>query len=173
VKDHPPVRGRNRCHELVATLVALGLLSAWGCGDDDLPPRYTVSGTVTYRGKPVESGSITFTPNDMQTGRSAGGTITDGKYSLTTLTPDDGALPGQYKVSIYARRESLEGAGPKTKAMYEKARASPGVPIPIEARKQLRQEDLVPKKYFAAETSQLTADVGERTNEIHFDLKDD
>ena len=76
-----------------ALLRALAI--AAGCGEDDgIGTRYPVTGNVTYNGKPVESGMITFTPDNPDAGRVATGNIRDGYYSLTTLAPDDGALPG-------------------------------------------------------------------------------
>src|SRR5262249_1430926 len=62
------------------------LLLAAGCADDGIPPRYPVSGTVTYKGQPLASGSINFIP-ESESGRGATGTIIDGRYSLTTHAP--------------------------------------------------------------------------------------
>ena len=58
-------------------LGGLGLLLAWGCGDDGLPKRYRVHGEVTYNGKPLPQGNINFIPQDAA-GRAASGTIEDG-----------------------------------------------------------------------------------------------
>src|SRR5215831_11497526 len=89
---------------VVALLAVIPVVAAvLGCGDSSgLTRRYPVSGTVKYNGKPLERGNINFVPVDSQ-GRSAGGTIIDGQYSLTTQEPDDGALPGKYKVGIMAK----------------------------------------------------------------------
>ena len=64
----------------VALAAAAGLLP--GCGS----PTATVSGEVTYDGKPVGDGYITFTPADGK-GPDAGGPITKGRYSVTGLAP--------------------------------------------------------------------------------------
>ena len=65
---------------VAAALVAAaaGLLS--GCGSS----LATVSGTVTYDGKPVEDGYITFTPADGK-GKDGGGPIKNGHYRVTEL----------------------------------------------------------------------------------------
>jgi hypothetical protein len=62
-------------------LAALSLF-AGGCS---LSPA-SVSGVVTYDGKPVESGEITFTPADGK-GPTAGGKIEAGKYSVADVHP--------------------------------------------------------------------------------------
>jgi hypothetical protein len=155
-----------------AAVVGVGLSAFVGCGGDDLPRRYPVYGTVTYKGKPVESGTITFTPDDLNKGRSAGSAIKDGHYSLASLTTDDGAMAGHYKVTVVAQKMITDGMDPKLKTMYEKAISSPGVPIPPQAKKKVKIEDLVPKKYCDPKTSSLQAEVAEKRNEVNFDLPD-
>jgi len=68
-----------------------------------------VSGKVTYEGKPVEAGSISFVP--ITTGTSgdtglaikpAGGAIkSDGSYVLTTYLDGDGAIVGRHTVTFF------------------------------------------------------------------------
>jgi len=73
----------NQVRSLAAALAlaaAAGLLP--GCG----PSTATVSGEVTYDGKPVGDGYITFTPADGK-GKDAGGSITGGRYQVTGLPP--------------------------------------------------------------------------------------
>ncbi|MGD0041714.1 MAG: hypothetical protein ABSE84_15160 [Isosphaeraceae bacterium] len=126
-------RGATRAATL-ATLAGVALMTVLGCGDDGLPRRYSVSGTVTYLGKPVESGSITFHPAG-QKGHSAGGVVTDGKFNLSTLATEDGAVPGHYKVTVASQKQSLrDGADSKLTLMFEKAQATGGVPIPPRSR---------------------------------------
>jgi hypothetical protein len=149
----------------------IGVSAMIGCGDD-LPKRYPVYGTVTYNGKTVESGTITFTPDDLQKGRSAGSTIKDGEYSLNSLTTDDGALTGRYKVSIISRRTNTDSLDPRQKMMFEKAHATGGAPIPAQVKKKITVEDLIPKKYADPATSGLQAEVRETSNKANFELTD-
>ena len=121
---------RNRGVGRPVMLAGLTLWAVVGCSGDDLPRRYPVSGTVTYKGAAVEAGTITFTPTDPSKGRSAGGTIVKGDYSLTSFSPDDGAVPGSYKVTVMAEKRSVDGADAKTKLMFQKAMSTGGVPIP-------------------------------------------
>lgn len=59
----------------------LALVLLIGCADDG-PPRYHVSGTVTYQGAPVPHGSIVFQPDSTQgnSGPSGSATIEDGAF---------------------------------------------------------------------------------------------
>jgi len=52
-----------------------------GCGG-----KCSVSGKVTLEGQPVESGFVTFFPED-KNGQSVGAYIVDGQYSIDNITP--------------------------------------------------------------------------------------
>jgi len=69
-----------------------------GCGDG----RVKVQGSVTFDGQPVEEGTIAFEPADGK-GTSAGGTIKDGKY---TLSGESAVQPGKKIVRINAVRKT-------------------------------------------------------------------
>lgn len=60
-----------------------------GCG----PAQSTVSGNVSYAGKPVQKGFISFFPVDDR-GPASGGEIRDGQYRVS------GIAPGKRKVLI-------------------------------------------------------------------------
>jgi len=73
------------------------LLFATGCGESR-PRTVPVTGLVTLDGEPVADASITFYPEN---GRPATGrTDAEGIYTLTTFETNDGAVPGQHRVSI-------------------------------------------------------------------------
>src|SRR5438105_15117329 len=92
---------RRRISRLSALFVGLTLFSA--CSDDGFGrQRYSVQGTVTYKGENLAKGQISFVP-DAPGGQAASGRIENGYYSLSTLTPGDGALPGKYKVTVVAK----------------------------------------------------------------------
>jgi dipeptidyl aminopeptidase/acylaminoacyl peptidase len=65
----------------------------------ELPERFPVSGTVRLEDQPLAAGTIVFHPIDPK-GRPAMGSIREGRYTMTTVNPDDGALPGTYKVTV-------------------------------------------------------------------------
>ena len=81
--------------------VTLGLAvlgGSAGCGGTDLLVK--VKGVVTLDGKPLSSATITFMPIG-GAGRPASGLSDgDGNFQLTTSSSNDGAAPGEYKVTV-------------------------------------------------------------------------
>jgi hypothetical protein len=135
-----------------------------GCSDDGIGKRYAVSGTVSYKGKPVEQGTITFEPVDPK-GRVAAGTITGGRYSLATMPPDNGALPGKYRVTILSNDfDTALASDPAARAADDPQKRA--------AAASRVAKDLVPAKYKLADTSELTAEVQAHSNTFNFDLAD-
>ena len=85
---------RRKCRLAVAC-AALALVGMTGCGN---PGMAKVSGTVTWRGTPVPDAVVQFLPTSKP---GAGGrTDAEGRFSLTTLKPGDGAYVGQGRVTI-------------------------------------------------------------------------
>ncbi len=73
--------------------VLAGILS--GCGQSETVP---VTGTVKLNGQPAANAEVIFTPTK---GRVASGsTDATGRFTLSTGRPDDGAVPGDHKVTI-------------------------------------------------------------------------
>jgi hypothetical protein len=102
---------RNRIVSLTAGLITLAMLVGAGCG-----PRGGVAGrpvpsggTITLDGQPLGGVIITFVPQGP--GLPATGVSgPDGSFRLTTRNTGDGAIPGQYKVTV--RRSDPGGTGP-------------------------------------------------------------
>jgi hypothetical protein len=85
--------------KLTSFLGALTLLAATGCGPDrgyDGPERFPLSGQVTFDGRPVDGGSISFIPKDKD-GRVSGGQLVQGRYDVPA---EMGANAGAYQVQI-------------------------------------------------------------------------
>jgi hypothetical protein len=80
-------------------MIALTVLVPAGCGAGDDLPREPISGTVTFKGEPVKSGTIQFVPMAGREGVSSGGIITDGSFQVAR---EDGPIPGTYSVMIFA-----------------------------------------------------------------------
>jgi hypothetical protein len=147
-------------------LVAAWLAAACGGGCGGGPQLAPVTGRVTYAGKPVKEGRITFYP---ESGRMALGTISDGVYTLTTFRPGDGALVGSHKVAIHATRVGPSSLAAPANAEEEarlSRRGGPGVRVIVPGK----VEWLVPEKYSEPATSGLTAEVKRGPNDIDFDL---
>jgi hypothetical protein len=123
---------RKRCGRALPVLL-LSLVS--GCGGNFA----RVSGEVTYEGKPVEKGTISFLPVDGK-GPSAGAAIVNGRYTATKVPP------GTKMVAI----ESFQGVsypihsedGAKASKSGGKSGGSPARLIPAKAEGNNSKVDL-------------------------------
>lgn len=121
-----------------------------------------VTGKVTYDGKPVPEGTVTFYP--VGGGRPSSGQLqSDGTYVLASTKPGDGALVGKCKVAIESRKVTNAAPAPTS---FADELASEDAPPPPPSN----IDWLVPEKYSSAESSGLTATVQSGSNQIDFDL---
>jgi hypothetical protein len=135
-----------RC--LVGIALAAVVVPLAGCGGG--PQTAEVKGKVTYKGKAVPNGTITFLP---ESGPTATGELKpDGTYTLTTFRDGDGAIPGNYTVIIMAMQD--------TTSVLPESRSA--LPPPI-----------VPIKYTHQTTTDLRAEVKPGKNTFDFDLVDE
>jgi hypothetical protein len=157
-------------------LLAPMLIYFVGCSaDDGLGSRYSVSGTVKYKGAPVPKATINFSPSGKDTAKpGASGTVTDGNFTLTTLTPGDGALPGEYKVTISAREADDARLKEETAKFAKKHGMGKMEIVPQEIMAKVRSEwkPTIPVKYENPQTSELKATVKEESNSFTFELTD-
>jgi hypothetical protein len=152
----------------LATVITSGLALVLivGCSDTTgLERRYSVTGTVKYKGEPVEKGRVDFIPVEGSKGRAASGDIEQGSYSLTTATTGDGAIPGSYKVTV----TSMEVDTTKLK---EEAKGGQFRHGPEIAKANAAAKRLVPSKYSLPDTSGLKAEVKAESNKFDFNLED-
>jgi len=126
------------------TLALMCLLLPSGCGGNG---EVTLEGEVTYDGKPVPAGAISFLVSDAKGGGSGGGTILDGKYRVTS---EAGLKPGTYRVEI-------RWAKPTGKKMKTEANEMLDI-----------TEEGLPEKYNTK--SELTKEVKSGSNKIDFHL---
>lgn len=131
----------------IAPFVCLLLVCA-GCGGG----RVAVEGSVTFDGKPVESGTISFEPADGQ-GATAGGPIEGGRYALSG---DSAVAPGKKIVRIRAVR--------KTGRKIESGPPSPPGTMVEET------ESYIPAQYNTQSTLGCEVTAG-GANRHNFDLK--
>jgi hypothetical protein len=128
-----------------------------GCSSrDNLPERVPVTGTVIYQQQPVAGASVAFHPQGSTVAAMAR-TDEQGRFSLMTYTPDDGALPGDYVVTI--TKTEITGGGPQA---TDDAPAPPSI-----------ERSLLPDKYASTSTSGLRETVVAGTpRDIRFELEE-
>jgi dipeptidyl aminopeptidase/acylaminoacyl peptidase len=73
----------------------------------ELPERFPVSGMVRFNGEPLAAGTNVFHPVGAD-GHLARGVIRDGRFRMTTVNSDDGAVPGDYKVAIESQGDDSD-----------------------------------------------------------------
>jgi hypothetical protein len=100
-------------------LAALACAVATGCGGGGIkaPRTYPVSGTVLFKGKAAPGVKVTFHPQfDMGSVKFApsGETDKDGRFTLSTAAPGDGAPPGEYAVTFELMRAATDKRGQDT-----------------------------------------------------------
>lgn len=129
-----------------------------GCSAEKInrPDPVTVTGVVTHNGNVVEGADVVFEPAG-HTYAAAGRTDASGTFTLTAFDPNDGAVPGEYKVTISKRKITSQGAA-----------ASDDAPQTV------KQEILLPLKYADPNSSGLVASVKAGTeNKFEFKLAGD
>jgi hypothetical protein len=132
---------------LVASALALTPLACGGSG----PEMARVTGKVSYQGKPVAKGLVTFVSTG-NTRNATGQLDPNGYYKLQTETAGDGAELGDYQVTVYAHDEQVLDYKPK---------------VPVKAERR------TPEKYESPKTSGLNRTVKGGSNEFNFELTDD
>lgn len=150
--------------------LAVSLSAAAGCSGGSNLPTVPASGVVTYKGQGVAGAMVTFVNNDTAGKPAAGVTDEQGRFQLKTFvagtTQANGALPGEYKVTVVKTRPV---EGPNAEAMNEPSTGSPA--SVMEANTELKSD--IPAKYGTAATTDLPATVKPSGgNSFNFDLTD-
>ena len=141
-----------RCAPVRVIVLPFMALTVFGCGEttDSIARQvFPASGIVTYKGKPIPDASIRLhpvnPPDDGKPFYSPRGKVDDnGTYTLSTYTPDDGAPPGEYMVSV-SWLGPLDG---------------------VSEDEEDRLKERLPRKYNFAETSGLKLTITEGDNTL-------
>ncbi len=150
---------------LSATLFACLTFSGCGGGEADAPSLALVTGTVTFKGKPISGADVTFSVKGKPL--AIGQTDADGKFTLTTGRRF-GAPIGKAKVGISKRGENPDfKADMKPEDMAKMAKMNKGAPVKM-------PKPVIPLKYGDPEVSKLEADIGAdgSKNVFKYDLVD-
>jgi hypothetical protein len=98
--------------------LAAGVMLIAGCGSKSSLDTIPVRGEVVYNGKPLTEGTVVYLPASTSEGRQATGPIqSDGTFSLTTQSADDGVMKGEYQIVVYAYKP--HPGEPKTREEHE------------------------------------------------------
>jgi hypothetical protein len=128
-------------------IVLVTMVVCQGCGDGRSAPA-PVTGMVTYKGRPVEGARVMFYPHG--TRPAVGTTDVNGRFSLLTWAPGDGALEGESVVCIGKSKMVATTDSPYNEGI-----------------------SLLPEKYLAPSKSPLRARVTSAgPNEFSFALDD-
>ena len=127
----------------VAGLFSTAALSGCQGTNAEAGPTAAVSGRVLLAdGKPLNTGRVVFVSREGVLPPATGEIKADGRFTLTTRNPDDGAVPGTYKLRIE----------PPSRAARTPATGARGPAFPV--------------KYVDEDSSGLTVTVREGTNEL-------
>jgi len=165
----------NKFCLVVLALCAL-TASLAGCGAKGGGSRsglVAAAGVVTYNGAPVEDAVLEFrSTEEVENSFAAGRTDAQGKFTLMTDRPNDGAFPGKYKVTVKKEIEKVDGM---TRAEYmEKNAPDPSEKEQFMIPKELIEvEQLLPLQYGDPINTPLEIEIPAKGNKkIAIDLKD-
>ena len=144
-------------------LLSSFVLFAAGCGPKPVekPRTAPVTGVVLYRGKPVEGAMVSLLTEQVSQA-ATGTTDADGKFTLSTFQPNDGAVPGSHRATVIKLDPELqqkpgEDANAYTSRVLGK---DPG-------------RSLLPAKYASVRTTILTPQIkADGPNELRLELMD-
>jgi len=149
-------------------IVLLAILTVLGCAGR----RSEVSGTVTYQGKPLEIGTVTFLDNNKLVLGS--GAISDGKYSIAKLPSGPVKIvvttPPQIPANVRARSAPAGKTLPKGKQMAEEKHLSPEELNALPRGGRLPPHVIIPEKYANPDESGLSYTVRPGNQEHNIEL---
>lgn len=117
-------------------VIAFVLAAASGCGRDEVEPESTVTGAITFQGKPIPGGTVTFEVTTDSGTRPCMGEINDGRYEVTN------ASPGRARIGVEtATQEGLPNYMPLPRQLADPAKSG----LEYEIRKGEQQHDIVIK----------------------------
>lgn len=130
-------------------VIVLAMLAVAGCGPGNGLTLAPVKGTVSHQGKPLDHGSVIFTPTGDTKGPQGEGPIeSDGSFAIKTAG-SSGAVVGQHIVTVNCRR----------------------VVTPEEARNLVVGELLIPQRYARMDQTPLRFEVKKGKNELPIELE--
>jgi hypothetical protein len=116
---------KNVCWQGVSLLGVLLLVIA-GCSKGR-PSTYQVTGAVIYQGQPVAGATVMFIPKNTRPAN--GMTDAQGRFTLLSFQPEDGAVAGEHVVCVTKfeqdSKEPAHAMNPKMRSVLPQKYASP------------------------------------------------
>ncbi|MCA9193467.1 MAG: carboxypeptidase regulatory-like domain-containing protein [Planctomycetales bacterium] len=154
-----------KCLFVCGTLISLSAFA--GCGDPGIG-TVPVKGKVLVDGNPLEGVVVVFNPSEGSSGRAASGrTDAQGIYALTTVVNGDGALPGDYKISVSKYENEDDGLPKEVDPNSESSLDD--IYGKLDTRKEVKSKNFIAEKYSNHFGSGLTATVSD-SGENNFDF---
>lgn len=157
---------RQPCHAIGLPLLAVIAALCFGCAGNDQP--MPVSGKVTVNGTPVANAGIVFHPKDGKGRPAMAETAEDGTYRLTTFKAGDGALKGEYQVTLVWEEPvhpylALRDGAPQKEALRQEYLAW--------KEKHKEQPSPIPPEYANAGSTPLAQKVPAPGGIANFDIR--
>ncbi len=119
--------GRDRFGLLSLFVLIISLV---GCGDDDRPELFPLTGTVAVNGQPAHGAIVTLHSEKSQplgTPKPFGRADAEGRFQLTTFETSDGVPAGDYRVTvIWPENPQARGPSPdRLSGRYASQESSP------------------------------------------------
>ncbi|MBA2114650.1 carboxypeptidase-like regulatory domain-containing protein [Bremerella alba] len=151
-----------RCAPLVLC-VSLFLIA--GCTSQETGESLgaTVTGTILYKGSPVDGAMVTFRPTGEGGHGAFAQTDEEGKYKLSTsVAGTTGVQPGDYVVTVTKTEAAQSNVASEDDPNYN----------PNASGRAPAAKNVLPKKYAAAKTSGLEFTVNQGPNNLPIELAD-
>ncbi len=154
----------------MCALLSLGLLATLGCAQGESnPPTFEVTGTVTYKNKPVEGATVVLVATDPSGQGAVGNTDADGVYKVGTFGDGDGAVAGSYNVKVFKYPFVAEPPADGDDVMTEEEEEDEYGGVEDENEPEARNE--LPAKYEDPERSGFSVTVVDAPVTLDLDLK--
>ncbi|MDR0335946.1 MAG: hypothetical protein LBI18_02540 [Planctomycetaceae bacterium] len=150
-------------HFIIVFLITISLFI--GCSKYNRPPLVQVEGTVLYKGKLLEKGTIVF---DIVGSVSGNAEIVNGQIvNPTTYRQGDGIPAGNAKIAVYSTKERTKPSAHSTDSKYPE-----GHPGNITTNSMSETVSLIPEKYNNPQTSGFTCTLEKgKVNSIHLEIE--
>ena len=155
---------------LLPLLMSVVALTAGCPGSAGGLPTHKVTGAVTMNGAPVIGATVTFVPQKKGIPAAIGMTDAQGNYTLQTYAPGDGAVEGDFKVTVtkyVAAAAPAEASHDPTGATGASGTPSHGGPKNAGST----GGSALPEKFSKADSSPFMVTVAKGDNTFDLDLQ--